>query len=110
VHAGEQVAVDDVVGIAVDDGLLVGPRTGARLVRGDEGRADVGKSAPMACAARMAPPLAMEPDSASGPSNHWRISCISANGLFTPAWPPAPAATAIRPSAPFSMALWQTRC
>jgi hypothetical protein len=59
----------------------------------------------MACAASTAPPVAMEPDSAIGPSNHWRISCISANGLFTPAWPPAPAATAIRPSAPFSIAL-----
>jgi hypothetical protein len=59
----------------------------------------------MACAASTAPPVAMAPDSASGPSNHWRISCTSANGLFTPAWPPAPAATAIRPSAPFSIAL-----
>jgi hypothetical protein len=59
----------------------------------------------MACAASTAPPVAMAPDSATGPSNHWRISWISANGLFTPAWPPAPAATAIRPSAPFSIAL-----
>ncbi len=47
----------------------------------------------------------MEPDRASGPSNHWRISWISANGDSWPAWPPAPDATAIRPSAPFSMAL-----
>lgn len=29
---------------------------------------------------------------------------ISANGEVVPAWPPAPAATAIRPSAPFSIA------
>ena len=42
---------------------------------------------------------------AIGPSNHSRTSCTSAQGLFTPAWPPAPAATAIRPSAPFSTAL-----
>src|SRR3989344_3614805 len=59
----------------------------------------------MACSASTASPLAMEPLSATGPSNHWRISWMSANGLFTPAWPPAPAATAIRPSAPLSIAL-----
>ena len=41
-HAGEKVAVDDVVRIAVHDGLLVGIG-GARLVRGNEGRADVAK-------------------------------------------------------------------
>ena len=29
-----------------------------------------------------------------------------ANGDSVPAWPPAPAATAISPSAPFSIALW----
>ena len=60
----------------------------------------------MACAAKMPPPLAMEPDKASGPPNHWRISCTKAKGLLTPAWPPAPAATAIRPSAPLVMAFW----
>ena len=60
----------------------------------------------MACAASTASPVAMEPLSASGPSNHSRISCTSAKGLLTPAWPPAPAATAIRPSAPLSTALW----
>ena len=63
------------------------------------------KSAPMACAARIAPPEAMAPDSATGPSNHSRISCTMANGLLALAWPPAPAATGIRPSAPFSIAL-----
>ena len=64
------------------------------------------KSAPIASAASTASPVAMLPDSASGPWNHWRISWISANGLLDPAWPPAPAATAIRPSAPLSIALW----
>ena len=59
----------------------------------------------MARAASTAPPVEMAPDSATGPSNQSRISCTRANGLFTPAWPPAPAATAIRPSAPFSIAL-----
>jgi hypothetical protein len=49
--------------------------------------------------------VAIEPLKASGPSNHSRISCTSAKGLVVPAWPPAPAATAIRPSAPFSIAL-----
>src|SRR6218665_280185 len=63
----------------------------------------------MACAASTAPPEAIAPESASGPSNHWRISWISANGLLVPAWPPAPAATAIRPSAPFSIALCANR-
>ena len=48
--------------------------------------------------------MAVAPESASGPSNHSRISCTSANGLLVPAWPPAPAATAISPSAPFSIA------
>mmetsp|Transcript_42313 Transcript_42313/g.99247 ORF Transcript_42313/g.99247 Transcript_42313/m.99247 type:complete len:430 (-) Transcript_42313:2872-4161(-) len=44
-HAGEQVAVDDVVAVAVDDHLLVlGARAG--LVGGDEGRADVGQVGP----------------------------------------------------------------
>ena len=42
VHAGEQVRVDDVVGAAVDDGLLVGVAR-ARLFGRDEGRADVGE-------------------------------------------------------------------
>ncbi len=41
-HAREEVAVDDVVGVALDDGLLVGLLR-ARLVRGDEGRADIGE-------------------------------------------------------------------
>jgi hypothetical protein len=60
----------------------------------------------MAWAARIERPEAIEPDSATGPSNHWRISWTKANGDRVPAWPPAPAATGIRPSAPFSMALW----
>ena len=51
-------------------------------------------------------PLAIEPLSASGPRNQRRISCTSANGLVVPACPPAPAATAIRPSAPFSIAFF----
>jgi nitronate monooxygenase len=36
----------------------------------------------MACAASTAPPVAIEPDSAIGPSNHWRISCTSANDEY----------------------------
>src|SRR5690606_39562704 len=40
----------------------------------------------------------------SGPSNHSRISCTSAKGESVPAWPPAPVATAIRPSAPLRIA------
>ena len=63
------------------------------------------KSAPSARAARTARPVAIAPDSASGPSNQRRISSIRANGDQVPACPPAPAATAIRPSAPFSIAL-----
>ena len=47
----------------------------------------------------------MAPDSSSGPSNHSRISRIRAKGDCGPACPPAPAATAISPSAPLSMAL-----
>src|SRR6185437_7858872 len=42
VHAGEQIGVDDVVARALADQLLVG-RGGARLVGGDERRADVGE-------------------------------------------------------------------
>ena len=42
VHTREQVAVDDVVGVAVDDGLFV-VIGGTGFVRGDEGRADVGE-------------------------------------------------------------------
>ena len=41
-HTREQVAVDDVVGVAIHDGLLVGV-AGARLLGGNEGRADVAK-------------------------------------------------------------------
>ena len=62
------------------------------------------KSAPAACAASTDEPVAIAPESASGPSNHERISCTSGKGDSVPAWPPAPVATAIRPSAPFSMA------
>src|SRR5437899_3101251 len=54
-------------------------------------------------AARIARPLAIAPDSAIGPSNHCRVSATKANGDITPAWPPAPADTRIRPSAPFSI-------
>src|SRR5665213_1332527 len=46
------------------------------------------------------------PDSAIGPSNHCRVSATNANGDISPAWPPAPADTRIKPSAPFSTALW----
>ena len=63
----------------------------------------------MACAANTAPPVEIAPDSASGPSNQARISEISAKGDSVPACPPAPAATAISPSAPFSIALWAKR-
>src|SRR6266567_1831318 len=64
------------------------------------------KSAPRIRAARIARPLAIAPDSAIGPSNHCRVSATKASGDITPAWPPAPADTRIRPSAPFSTALW----
>eukprot|EP00967_Tisochrysis_lutea_P145775 scaffold274111_cov36-Tisochrysis_lutea.AAC.3 len=67
------------------------------------------KSAPTACAARIARPVEMAPESATGPSNHSRISATSAKGESVPAWPPAPAATAIRPSAPFWMAFLAKR-
>ncbi len=60
----------------------------------------------MAWAARIDQPLEMAPDNAIGPSNHSRSSCTMAKGERRPAWPPAPAATGIRPSAPFSTALW----
>mmetsp|Transcript_23996 Transcript_23996/g.80941 ORF Transcript_23996/g.80941 Transcript_23996/m.80941 type:complete len:218 (-) Transcript_23996:33-686(-) len=56
-------------------------------------------------AAATARPEPMAPLSASGPSNHSRISSMSANGERLPAWPPAPCATATRPSAPFATAL-----
>ncbi len=59
----------------------------------------------MAWAARIERPVAMAPDSASGPSKNSRSSCTRAKGESAPAWPPAPAATAISPSAPFSTAL-----
>jgi len=49
-------------------------------------------------------PVEIDPDKAIGPSNHSLISCISANGEVVPACPPAPDPTAIRPSAPFSIA------
>ena len=67
------------------------------------------KSAPDAWAARTAWPVAIEPDKAKGPSNHSLISWINANGEVVPACPPAPAATAINPSAPFSIALCAKR-
>ena len=63
------------------------------------------KSAPIARAARTERPFAIAPESASGPSNQARISWTSANGESRPACPPAPAATGISPSAPFSIAL-----
>ncbi len=105
-HAREEIAVDDVVGVAVDDRLLVGLLR-ARLVRGDERRADIGEvgahglrgqdgSAPM----RSSPRVPAAPRTTVGFPGRART------GLLMPAWPPAPAATAIRPSAPFSMALW----
>ena len=49
--------------------------------------------------------MAIAPDRISGPSNQSRISWISAKGDSRPAWPPAPVATAMIPSAPFSTAL-----
>ena len=49
--------------------------------------------------------VAIAPESTSGPSHHARISWSNANGERPPACPPAPAATAISPSAPFSIAL-----
>ena len=58
----------------------------------------------MASAASTERPLAMAPERASGPSKNARISCTSANGDRVPACPPAPAATAMSPSAPFSSA------
>ena len=51
----------------------------------------------------------MEPARASGPSHQARISWTSAKGEVVPAWPPAPAATAISPSAPFSTAFRANR-
>ena len=48
----------------------------------------------------------MEPDNKSGPLNHSLISCIKANGDKVPACPPAPAATATKPSAPLSIAFF----
>ncbi|MNT22607.1 hypothetical protein D3C72_1579970 [compost metagenome] len=44
-HTGKEVAVDDVVGAAGNDGLLV-LVAGTRFVRGDEGRADIAKICP----------------------------------------------------------------
>jgi hypothetical protein len=58
----------------------------------------------MACAASMSPPLDMAPDRIKTPSNSRRISLTSANGLNGPAWPPAPAHTAMMPSTPCSIA------
>eukprot|EP00966_Prymnesium_polylepis_P077295 1790384-Prymnesium_polylepis.2 len=60
------------------------------------------KSAPAARAASTARPVPIDPDSARGPSKNCRISSTSAKGERPPACPPAPAATAISPSAPFS--------
>jgi hypothetical protein len=48
--------------------------------------------------------LAIAPDRISGPSNQARISWTRANGDQRPACRPAPAATAMIPSAPFSIA------
>ncbi len=64
----------------------------------------------MAWAARTARPVAIAPERRSGPSNQARMSWTSAKGETDPAWPPAPAATAISPSAPFSTALGRTGC
>ena len=53
---------------------------------------------------KTAPPVAMEPERSSGPSYQARIVFTKAKGDSVPACPPAPHATAIRPSAPFSTA------
>ena len=44
-HAGKEIAVDDVGRVAVHDGLLVG-LLGVGLPGGDKGRADVGQVRP----------------------------------------------------------------
>ena len=90
--------------LAVDDHLLVGVGR-ARLVGGDEGRADVGEVG--AHRLRGQDRAAGGDGAATARAGRRTIRgspATSANGLFTPAWPPAPAATAIRPSAPFSIA------
>ena len=46
----------------------------------------------------------MLPDKATGPSKNSLTSLTKAKGLSVPAWPPAPAQTKIRPSAPSSTA------
>ena len=71
--------VDDVVAVAVDDAAAVG-LAGAGLLGGDEGRADVGEVGAHGLRGQDRAPEAMEPDSASGPSDHWRISWIARTG------------------------------
>ena len=39
------------------------------------------------------------------PSKNWRTACTNTNGATEPVWPPAPALTRIKPSAPAWAAL-----
>ena len=64
-----------------------------------------GIGAAIARAANTSAPLDIAPASTMAPSKNWRISRTSANGLAMPAWPPAPAQTAMMPSTPCSAAL-----
>ena len=56
-------------------------------------------------AAAISLPFEIAPASKSVLSKNSRISATSAKGLVLPAWPPAPAQTAIKPSTPASAAL-----
>ena len=109
VDAGEEVCVDNLGGVAVTIICLYAPTAFASSVA-MKAEPAYAKSAPIACAAKMERPVAIDPDRARGPSNHSRISCTSAKGDRVPACPPAPAATAMRPSAPFEMAFCAKSC
>jgi hypothetical protein len=63
----------------VDDHLLVGVDR-VRLARGDEGRADIGEIRTHHLRRADRPPVAIAPESASGPSNHSRISLDQREG------------------------------
>ena len=90
----------------LDDHLLVAlDRVG--LLGRDEGRADIGEvGAEHARGADRRGRCRSRPTARSGRRTIARVSATKANGEIAPAWPPAPAATRIRPSAPFSIALW----
>ena len=64
------------------------------------------KSAPIACADKIDAPCEILPDRATGPSKNSLTSLTNAKGLNAPAWPPAPAQTRIKPSAPSSTAFF----